>query len=279
VSLLLTLIFIATFGACEREPAVPEGFVLVKGGKFINENSNLFGTDVIVADFYIGQYEVTQKEWVDVMGSNPSQFQGDDRPVENVSWYDCIEYCNKRSEKEGLKPYYNIDKENIDPNNLGEDDDKKWIVTINEGANGYRLPLEVEWEYAASGGQNSEGYLYSGSDDVEDVAWYFANSGDEYLTGFWVRGAVEGNNMQSQPVGQKKSNELGLDDMSGNIREWCWDWYGDTANADSGSERVWRGGGWMGVEVCCEVSYRGSLDPNYPDHYPAPDQGLRLCWG
>ncbi|MCL2253984.1 MAG: formylglycine-generating enzyme family protein [Lachnospiraceae bacterium] len=277
---LFALIAILTSSACSQGSEVsPDGFILIKGGSFVNESSNLYGQDVIISDFYIGRFEVTQKEWLEVMDSNPSIFPGDDRPVENVTWYECIEYCNKRSEKEGLEPYYHIDKETIDENNLDEDDDRKWIVTINEGANGYRLPLEVEWEYAASGGRESKSYLYSGSNDVDEVAWHFSNSGDEYLDSFWVRDAIESNNLQTHPVGRKKSNELGLYDMSGNVREWCWDWYGDATNSLNGDERVWRGGGWMGDSDFCRINFRGSMQPSYSDRYPAPDQGFRLCRG
>ncbi|MCL2034152.1 MAG: formylglycine-generating enzyme family protein [Oscillospiraceae bacterium] len=269
-------LIVVVFSACSQENLeTPDGFILVKGGAFVNTNSNLYGTIVTVPDFYIGKYEVTQKEWVDVMGSNPSEFQGEDMPVETVSWYDAIEYCNKRSEKEGLKPYYNIDKDTIDPNNLSEDDDIRWTVTINEGANGYRLPTEVEWEYAASGGRKSRSYIFSGSDDPDEVAWHFRNSGDEYLEGFWHWPTIEGNNSRPQPVGQKKGNELGLYDMSGNVREWCWDWHGDNVDTGSGAERVWRGGGWIGQEEACKMNFRGSLEA----HYKFPDQGFRVCRG
>src|SRR6516165_9734327 len=94
--------------ACTSTGAVPDNFVLVNGGEFKNTKSNYYGKGVTVSDFYIDKYDVTQKEWVEVMGSNPSKFHGDDLPVEMVSWYDSIEYCNKRSVKEGLKPYYSI---------------------------------------------------------------------------------------------------------------------------------------------------------------------------
>lgn len=242
---------------------MPDNFVLVDGGTFKNTKSNYYGYGVIISSFWICKYEVTQKEWVEVMGSNPSFSNGDNLPVEKVSWYDCVEYCNKRSIKEGLNPYYNIDKNKKDPNNRNKDDDIKWIVTINAGANGYRLPTEAEWEYAAGGGQKSKSYTYSGSDDAGEAAEY------------------EGNNKKStKPAGGKKSNELGLYDMSGNVWEWCWDWYGDTAYNTTdpmgtfhGSYRTDRGGSWSGIERYNKSSFRD---------YARPDSkfnilGFRVC--
>jgi sulfatase modifying factor 1 len=249
------------------------GFVLIKGGIFKNKKSNYYGKDVTVSDFYIGKYEVTQKEWTSVMDSNPSEFKGDNLPVEKVNWYDCVEYCNKRSIKEGLKPYYNIDKNKEDSNNENDIDSVKWTVTTNEESNGYRLPTEAEWEYAATGGQLSKSYTYSGSNDIDEVAWYWRNAGDEYLTGEWHWSRVENNNSKTKPVGQKKPNELGLYDISGNVREWCWDWHED--EGVSGSARVWRGGGWIGAEFCCETSYRSKFRASGI----GSDQGFRLCRG
>ena len=123
----------------------------------------------------------------------------------------------------------------------------------------------------------SKSYAYSGSDDIDKVAWYWKNSGDTNLTGFWHWPVIEKNNCKTKPVGGKGPNELGLYDMSGNVREWCWDWYGDLESNDGGSERerVWRGGGWMGVDFCCEPSFRGSHEANGM----GPDQGLRVCRG
>lgn len=266
----------------------PGDLVLVQGGSFKNVKSSYFGKStlansyigkpIIIPSFYIGQYEVTQKEWVEVMGSNPSKFQGDDLPVETVTWYDCVEYCNKRSLKEGLQPYYNIDKNKRDQNNEVEVDDIKWIVAIDDEANGYRLPTEAEWEYAASGGQASRSYTYSGSNDVDKVAWYYKNSGDKELTGYWSWPVIEQNHNKTQRVGTKPPNELGLYDLAGNVREWCWNWFGASPSFGTGPTgskegRVWRGGGWLGGDFCCASTWRAS----YEASGRAPDQGFRVC--
>lgn len=267
--------------------AAAENLVLVKGGTFRNLKSNYYGRSVTVSDFYIGKYDVTQKEWIEVMGTNPSKFRGGNLPVEMVSWYDSIEYCNRRSLKEGLSPYYSIDKMQKDPNNrpdprFGDLDPMKWTVTINKGANGYRLPTEVEWEYAASGGRRSRGYTYSGSDEVDEVAWYWRNAGHKRLSGAWNWPLIEQNHDQTQPVGRKKPNELGLYDMSGDVRQWCWDWQGelqsnvkDPDGSTRGFHRVWKGGGWIGADFCCASAYRGGLAANGR----GPDQGFRVARG
>lgn len=269
----LLMAMLVVFSACLQKG--PKGFVLVKGGIFKNTKSNLYGKSVTIPDFYIGAYEVTQKEWFEVIGNNPSEFKGDTLPVETVSWYDCVEYCNRRSIKEGFKPYYTIDKNKKDPNNTSDLDSVRWTVTINAGANGYRLPTEAEWEYAAGGGQMSKSYTYSGSDDADTVAWYWKNSGDQILTGEWLRVLVESNHCKTKRIGLKKHNELGLYDMSGNVREWCWDWYGDSLINNSGSDRIWRGGGWLGSDYCCASSFRGNLGP----YWRYNDTGFRLCRG
>ena len=173
----------------------------------------------LTRDFLMGKYLVTQALWDSVMDSNPSyfDFKGANRPVEQVSWFDVVEFCNKLSEKEGLEPAYIIN---------GQE------VTCNWSANGYRLPTEAEWEYSARGG---EYHKYSGSDNVDEVAWYDDNSRDE-----------------THPVGLKRSNGVGLYDMSGNVWEWVWDVWGDYSSVsqtdpkgpDRGLYRVYRGGGW-----------------------------------
>ncbi|MFC0216003.1 formylglycine-generating enzyme family protein [Paenibacillus chartarius] len=248
-----------------------KGLVFVKGGTFMNTKSNYFGKSTTVSSFYIGQYEVTQQEWKEIMGSNPSAFKGDHLPVEMVSWYDVVEYCNKRSIKEGLQPYYHIDKNNKDPNNRSEFDPIQWTVTIRAGANGYRLPTEAEWEYAAGGGQLSKSYTYSGSNQADEVAWYWKNAGDHILTGDWSWPAIENNKNKTKTIGLQKPNELGIYDMSGNVREWCWNWYGDL-DSSSGAWRVVKGGGWMGDVSNSEVSFRGKFEASGL----GPDQGFRV---
>lgn len=269
VILILMTVMILICACSKKEN---DNFVFVEGGAFINTNSNYYGDSPTILNFYIGKYEVTQKEWIEVMGSNPSEFKGDNLPVEMVSWYDTIEYCNKRSLKEGLEPYYNIDSDNKDPDNKSEYDDIKWIVTINEGANGYRLPTEAEWEYAASGGQLSKSYTFSGDNNAEEVAWYWRNAGDKYLSGDWNWPSIETNNTKTKIVGSKKPNELGLYDMSGNVREWCFEWYQDS-DYNSGYLRVWKGGGWIGDATSSEFSYRGKFEASGK----GSDQGFRIC--
>jgi formylglycine-generating enzyme len=278
LSILLFAAIIAV-GAWAQEKS--DDLVFVQGGTFKNYLcTNFYGKHVTMSDFYIGKYEVTQKEWTAVMGGNPSQFKGDNQPVEMVTWYECVDYCNRRSTKEGLKPYYNLDKNKKDPNNLNDGDDMKWTVTINAGADGYRLPTEAEWEYAAGGGQKTKRYIYSGGDDVDKVAWYWQNSGDKYLNGFWSWPVLQQNHNRTKPVGGKDANELGLYDMSGNVREWCWDWLGepeghvaDPRGSSRGNLRVWKGGGWMGADFCCEPSFRAGYEPFNRGN----DQGLRVC--
>ena len=200
---------------------VPANFVLVEGGTFTMGSTEAGETpqhQVTVSSFYMSKYEVTRKNWQEVMGrrSNPT---GDNLPV-IVSWYDAIEYCNKLSLKEGLTPCYRGSGDNI---------------MCDWNANGYRLPTEAEWEYAAKGGNKDFLiYLYSGSNNPSTVAWYADNS-----------------NKEIKPVGTKQPNSLGIYDMSGNVAEWCWDWYRNyfgfsqtnPRGPDSGYNRVVRGGG------------------------------------
>jgi formylglycine-generating enzyme required for sulfatase activity len=237
---------IPTWGA-EVEP--PE-MVQVAGGTFTmghkmsgnnTDNPNEKPEhDVTLSGFWMGKYEVTQKEWEAVMGSNPSAagHKGDNIPVEFVSWYDAVAYCNELSEIEGLTKAYVIN---------GEE------VTCNFSASGYRLPTEAEWEYAAKGGANKDTYRYSGGNTLDNVAWHMYNA-----------------DAKPHPVGEKSPNSLGLYDMTGNAWEFCWDWIGDYESssqenpkgADMGEKRVYRGG-CVGIDLdYLELTYRGSVNPS-----------------
>jgi formylglycine-generating enzyme required for sulfatase activity len=266
--IITTLLVVVS--ACTQK--APDKLVFIKGGTFTNTKSNFYGKGIKLPDYYLGKYEVTQKEWREVMGSNPSTFKGDNLPVETVSWYDCIEYCNKRSLKEGLQPYYHIDKNKQDTENTNALDDIKWMVTIDAQANGYRLPTEAEWEYAAGGGKQSRRYTYSGSNNIDETAWYWKNAGNKYLSGIWSWDVLVKNNNKTKRVGARKGNELGLYDMSGNVREWCWDWKA-SAGPDDSQGRTWKGGGWIGADFCCELAFRAGLEANGK----GPDQGFRVC--
>jgi formylglycine-generating enzyme len=267
-SFLFPIITLILLTACQKDN--PD-MILVEGGQFKNKRSSYLNSKNEVNDFYIGKYEVSQKEWQSVMGTNPSKFKGDNLPSERVSWYDCIEFCNKKSHKEGLDVYYQIENNRKDTYNNDDRDSLKWLITINEKANGYRLPTVEEWEYAASGGSLSESYAYSGSNDVNTVAWYYVNSGDKILNGFWNWSQIKANNNKTQPIGSKLPNELGIYNMSGNVKEWCWDWV--KREGEPVNERSWRGGGWAGADFCTEIAYHDS----YVGISRAEDQGLRLA--
>ena len=183
---------------------------------------------VTLSDYYIGETEVTQELWEAVMGSNPSEFTGNNqRPVESVSWDDCQEFIKKLNQLTGKN---------------------------------FRLPTEAEWEYAARGGKYSRGYKYSGSNNAYEVAWYGSNSGYE-----------------TQPIKTKEANELGLYDMSGNVYEWCSDWYGSYQTNPTGPSkdgfRVARGGSWRNVVRSMRVSDRNGSTPDNRDYI----LGLRLA--
>ena len=232
-----------------------EGVTFDMGDHFNEGNVNELPVhDVTLSSFYISKYEVTQGEYEELMGSNPAHDYGvgDDYPVYYVSWYDAVTYCNELSIDVGLTPCYDL---------------SDWSCDFS--ANGFRLPTEAEWEYAARGGVNwTDNYKYSGTtDDLGDYAWYGNPSG------------------QTHEVGTKEPNQLDIYDMSGNVWEWCNDWYLDSyyssspitnpTGPDSGSYRVLRGSGWVQDADFCRVASRND-DP--PDDY-ARNLGLRIVLG
>ena len=234
-----------------------EETVLVKGGKykpsFIDDEKELFDIEVF-------KYQVTQAIWTEIMGNNPSTFKGENKPVETISWWDTLEFCNKLSEKYGLIPVYNIDK-------------KRGILTINQidgeisfpdkadfsKTEGFRLPTEIEWEWFAIGGKlaNKDEKILN-ANKMEEEAWYYKNSGG-----------------RTNNVGLKKPNQLGIYDCIGNVCEWCY----DTTEGDIESGKLYvytaldsrkkyreiRGGSWKNGENTCTLFFRDYCDTFYAD--------------
>jgi formylglycine-generating enzyme required for sulfatase activity len=212
---------------------------------------------VNVSSFWMGKYEVMQKEYMDVMGKNPSDFKGDDLPVQNVSWYDAVEFCNALSVKQGLNPYYSIDKKNRDRQNKNGSDDFQYTVTI-VGGNGFRLPTEAEWEYACRAGTTT---VFHYGDKLDSTMANF-NGSEPYNA---EKGVVRKTIIKT---GSFEPNAFGLYDMHGNIWEWCWDWYApyttvpdNPTGADKGKGRVRRGGSWHNKARHLRSAFREDGNP------------------
>jgi formylglycine-generating enzyme required for sulfatase activity len=199
--------------------------VLVAGGTFQQGQRTLDppnpGRAVTVSSFFLAETEVTQAQYKEVTGQSPSRFTGPNNPVERVTWYDAVAFCNALSARAGLAPAYLIDGTKV-----------AWDPT----AAGWRLPTEAEWEYAARGGSLSKGYAFPGSDAAEAVAWGFSNA-----------------QKRTHVVKELPANELGVYGLAGNVWEWCWDWYTfdrstlpstDPQGPAHGTARVNRGGAW-----------------------------------
>jgi len=285
---LFTVILMIVLPSFLFAEELPGNMVLVNSGEFEmgNTRNDTEGekdekplhTVKISYDYYIGKYEVTNAEYAEFLNDSGTMQDGmlngreiintdiswlqmkyengkfvvnegkENYPMMEVNWYGAVEYCNWLSEKEGLDRAYDDNFNRVDyPNN-----------------NGYRLPTEAEWEYAARGGHKSfNDYKYSGSDDIDEVAWYWRNSGNTVLESEWDGEKAIDNGCVPHPVGQKKANELGIYDMSGNVWEYCHDYYSEYTDseqidpvAELSDYRCGRGGSWFGEASFCRISNR-----------------------
>ena len=233
--------------------------VVVNGGKY---TPSFFNEEREVFDIEVCKYPVTQDMWMEVMEENPSEFKGGRRPVENVSWWDALEYCNKLSEKYNLEPVYDLSKKDegiLKINQLGGETEYPNIADFRK-TEGFRLPTVLEWEWFARGGEvaiqdGTFNYEYSGSSNIDEVAWYKENSG-----------------RQTHDVGTKKPNQLGLYDCSGNVWEYCYDTYTFGYIPEelayiydaSQDDRYVRGGAW-GIDSYCSSVFNNEISISNTD--------------
>jgi len=235
----------------------------VKGGEFFMGENTDKKHKIILNDFFMLNIPITQAVYSKIMNANPAKFQDVTKPVENVTWYDAIMFCNALSVAMKRTPCYSIDGKTKFDNQFMND--TKWAkLRCDFYCDGFRLPTEAEWEYAATGGQNHTYTKYSGSDNVDAVAWYGENS-----------------QVTTHAVANKDANVLGIYDMSGNVEEWCWDNYGEydyskgenPRGPSEGKQKVKRGGSWLDDSIQCEVTYRGNSAP----FAKSSNLGFRIC--
>jgi formylglycine-generating enzyme required for sulfatase activity len=248
----------------------PHRLLHVPGGTFTMGNDDTYGDaafdgrpahEVTLSDFFIGEMAVTQDLWQAIMGDNHSYNKGERHPVEQVSWFDAAVFCNRLSIETGKKPCYYTPDDKV----YGQDTKGQWQlpndgdVQCDTDASGYRLPTEAEWEYAAKGGPDHKySGVYAGSDMLEQVGWHDGNSDGH-----------------THEVGLLLPNTLGLYDMSGNIWEWCNDWFGaykrgaqkNPTGAKTGRDRVLRGGGYFHTSPYCLAAYRDRYWPVTRDNF------------
>lgn len=260
----------------ETMHVIEDGLLFIPGGTFAmgspdgerqrQEDETLHS--VTVSAFYIDPYEVTQKDYLEIMGENPSHFEGDALPVENVTWYDAIQYCNKLSENKGLTPVYTIDGDS---------------VTWDRSANGYRLPTEAEWEYAVRAGTTT---IYNFGDQVHSDYANFEGSypyliEENYVSHRNPDVVTSRNRGETIAVTELAPNGFGLYQTHGNVAEWCFDYYGeydlqnttDPAGAVNGSLRVNRGGSYNDFGKHLRSAYRSATNPLDGDQ----NLGFRIC--
>lgn len=245
-------------------PSVAPGMVLIPGGTNAGSDPDFGAYSRTVTSFYMDKYEVRKALWDEVYNwaiangygfDNAGSSKATNHPVNTVNWYDCVKWCNARSQKEGRTPVYTV---NSAVYKTGQADN-----VVRTSAGGYRLPSDEEWEYAARGGVASHRFPWGASDEIQHVrANYYSSSSYSYDTSptrNYHPAYNAGRLPYTSPVGSFAANGYGLHDMAGNVIEWNFDWY----PGNEGSARTFRGGGWNSYAANCQVGSLSSSEPGY----------------